>query len=150
MLYAILCDLLIVRTVVLSQKKQYTYLLVNALLPSRGLGLIHLNSRITTDPSAWREAGVVVIKREVWSNSRLCHLSTTYVRRSGRITDGMRSVGQHYFPKSAPTLLNDPPKNSMGAVNRLRTGVGPFRSCLYKWGMTSGVTDRGRAAPLAS
>jgi len=30
---------------------------------------------------------------------------------------------------------NDPPKKSLGPATRLRTGVGRFRSCLYKWGM---------------
>jgi len=31
----------------------------------------------------------------------------------------------------------DPPKKSLIRFNRLRNGVGRFRSCLYKWGMVS-------------
>jgi len=29
------------------------------------------------------------------------------------------------------------PRRAWVQLNRLRTGVGRFRSCLYKWGMTS-------------
>jgi len=47
------------------------------------------------------------------------HLTTTTsVRRSGRIINGMQS-GQ------------------TNRLDRLHTGVGRFRSCLYKWGMAS-------------
>ena len=44
----------------------------------------------------------------------------------------------HFHPRHwHPPLRNDPPKKSLGGLNRLRTGVGRFRSCLYKWGMAS-------------
>ena len=49
------------------------------------------------------------------------HLTTTtYVRRSGRIINGVRS---------GRTIR----------LNRLHTGVERFRSCLHKWGMASSV-----------
>jgi len=37
----------------------------------------------------------------------------------------------------APTPRINPPQKSLVRFNRLRTSVGLFRSCLYKWGMTS-------------
>jgi len=65
------------------------------------------------------------------------------VRRTGLINNEMPS-GQtisHASPISsqtpAPTPQNDPPKSAWVWLNGFRTGVGRFRSCLYKWGMAS-------------
>ena len=73
------------------------------------------------------------------NNSSVYLTTTTYVRRSGRITNGTRS-GRTTLLDSvisslplAPPSLNGLPKNSVG----LRTDVGRFRSCWYKWGMSS-------------
>jgi len=41
----------------------------------------------------------------------------------------------HFYPRHAPTPRNGPPKRAWFRLNRLRTGVGRFRSCLYKWDM---------------
>ena len=66
------------------------------------------------------------------------HLATTYVRRSGRITNGMRSGRIPHFRPRHPPTRNDPRKKSLGpALYCLRTGVERFRSCLCKWGMAS-------------
>jgi len=53
----------------------------------------------------------------------------------------MRVGGQphktpHFHPFTAPPSRNGPPKKNLGRLNRLGTGVGRFRSCLYKWDMT--------------
>ena len=69
------------------------------------------------------------------NSSSVCLTTTGYLRRSGRIINGMRS-GRTTLQDSAlqprhPPPRNDPPKN------RLRTGAGRFRSCLYNWGMAS-------------
>jgi len=50
--------------------------------------------------------------------------------------DADRTPHFHRRQRHPPTL-NDPPKNSVVQLNRLRTGVGRFHSCLYKWGMAS-------------
>jgi len=71
------------------------------------------------------------------------HLTTTtYVRRSGRITNGMQSGRTIPHAFSSPTRVPTPPgmtlpRTAWVKLNRLRTGVGRFRSCLYKWGMVS-------------
>jgi len=36
-----------------------------------------------------------------------------------------------------PPSWNDLPRTAWVRINRLRTAVGRFRSCLYKWGMAS-------------
>jgi len=74
--------------------------------------------------------------------SSLYLTTTTYVRRSGRITNGMlsgRTAPQDsacLSPTPAPPGMTLPRRASV-RLNRLRTGVGSFRSCLYKWGMIS-------------
>jgi len=73
------------------------------------------------------------------------HLTTTtYVRRSGRITNGMRSgrTTPHNPAFSSPTPTPSLPgmtlpRRAWVRLNRLRNGVGCFRSCLYKWDMAS-------------
>ena len=45
-------------------------------------------------------------------------------------------------PTPAPPR-NNPPKRAWVRLNRLRTGVGRFRSCLYKWGMASAACECG-------
>ena len=77
------------------------------------------------------------------SNSSASLTPTTYVRRSGRIINGTRSGrttpqdsalnSRHRYRPPGMTL----PKRAWVRLNRLRTGVGRFRSCLYKWGMAS-------------
>jgi len=72
------------------------------------------------------------------------YLTTTHVRRSGRITNGMRSG--RTTPKdstfSSPTPEPTHPGKTLRRtawvrLNRLLTGVGRFRSCLYKSGVAS-------------
>ena len=74
-------------------------------------------------------------------NNSLVHLkTTTYVRRTGRITNGMRSgrttpqacafSSQTPAPTTPAVTL---PRRELVRLNRLRTGVGRFRSSLYKW-----------------
>ena len=64
----------------------------------------------------------------------LVHLTTTtYVRRSGRITIGMRSGWVLRDSVLSPGMTL--PRTVWVRLNRIRTGVGRFRSCLYKWGM---------------
>ena len=73
------------------------------------------------------------------------HLTTTaYVRRSGRITDGMRSgwttprESVLSSPTPASTLLEWSCQEQHGSeFNLLRIGVGLFRCCLHKWRMSS-------------
>ena len=66
------------------------------------------------------------------------------MRRSGRIVNGTRSGADN--PTRLRTLIPDTgthlpgmtlPRRAWVRINRLRTGVGRFRSCLYKWGMAS-------------
>jgi len=75
-------------------------------------------------------------------NISLVHLTTTvYVRHNGRITNGMGCgritprnsafLSRHRQPFPGMTL----PRRGGVRLNRLRTGVGRFRSFLYKWGM---------------
>ena len=72
------------------------------------------------------------------------YLTTTNVQRSGRITNGMRSgrTIPHASAFSSPTPEPTTPgmtipRTAWVGHNRLRIGVGRFRSCLYKWGMAS-------------
>ena len=75
------------------------------------------------------------------------HLTTaTYVQRSGRIVNGMRSGRTtpqgSAFSSQTPASTHPGmtlPRRAWVRLNRLRDGVGRFRSCLYKWGMTSSV-----------
>ena len=87
------------------------------------------------------------------------HLTTTEMRRSGQVTDGMRSCWRALRDSilSSPTDGTDPPGMALPVtawdrLNRLRTGVGRFRSCLYKWGMAPssacGVGLAHRSKPL--
>jgi len=68
--------------------------------------------------------------------------TTTHVRRSGRITNGMRSGrtapqdSAFSSPTPAPPGMTLP-RRAQVRLNRLRTGVGRFRSWLYKWRMAS-------------
>ena len=75
-------------------------------------------------------------------NNSSLFLTATYVRRSGRIINGMRNgrTTPQDFAFSSPTPAPPGmtlPKRAWVRMNRLRTGVGRFRSCLYKWGMAS-------------
>jgi len=74
------------------------------------------------------------------NNSSVHLATTTYVRRSGRITDGMRSGWRTLrdsvlsSPTSAPTL----PESGMSLPRTTWVScVRRFRPCLYKWGMAS-------------
>jgi len=78
-------------------------------------------------------------------NNSLVYLTkTTYVRRSGRIINGMRS-GRTIPQASAlssltltPTPGNDPPKKSLGSGLTASAPVLDIsHTCLYKWGMAS-------------
>jgi len=42
-----------------------------------------------------------------------------------------------FIPDTGTYPQNDPLRRAWVRLNRLRTGVGRFRSCLYKWGMAS-------------
>jgi len=67
------------------------------------------------------------------------HLTTTYVRCSGRITNGMRSgqtIPQDSTFSSSPKKMSLP-RRAWVWLNRLRTGIGRFRSCLNKLGVAS-------------
>jgi len=73
--------------------------------------------------------------------------TTTYVRRRGRNANGMRSgriaPQDSAFSSSIPAPTHPGwtfPRRAWVRLNRLRTGVGRFRSCLYKWGMASSAT----------
>ena len=68
------------------------------------------------------------------------------MQRTGRITNEMRSDCSTLQDSAlsaltpAPTLLHTAktlPKTAWVRLNRLRTGVERFRSCLYKCGMAS-------------
>ena len=76
------------------------------------------------------------------NNSPVHLTTTTEVRRSGRIADGMWSDWR--TPRdsvlssqtSAPTLLEwSLSRTARVPLNRLCTGVGRFRSCLHKMGV---------------
>jgi len=69
-------------------------------------------------------------------------MTTTYVRRSGRITDGMRTGWRTCYetPNFDSEVDAHPPgmalpRTALVRLKRLRIGVGRFRSCLHKWGM---------------
>ena len=78
-------------------------------------------------------------------NNSSVHLTpTARVRRTGKITNGMRSgwttsqrlrifIPRHRHSPLWVTL----PRRAWVRLNRLHTGVGRFHSCLYKLGMTS-------------
>ena len=70
--------------------------------------------------------------------------TTTYVRRTGRITNGIRSCMDNTTrPRTfIPDIGTHPPgmalpRTAWVRLNRLRTGVGRFGSCLYNWAMAS-------------
>jgi len=71
----------------------------------------------------------------------LASLTTTYVRRSGRIINVTRSgrptphFNSRYRHTHTPGMTL--PRRAWVRLNRLCTGVGPYPSCLYKWGMAS-------------
>ena len=105
-----------------------------------GLGHL-LHSALTSPPRAnarCLESRQSFVPAEQQSSVRL--MTTTEVRRSGRITDRMRSFWTTLRdsvlspPTLAPTLLEWLCQGQRGSgFNHLRTGVGHFRSCLHKW-----------------
>jgi len=97
------------------------------------------------------ECRCTVLNRDTYlhppHNNLSVHLTTTtYVRRSGRITDGMRSgrTTPQDSAISSPTPVPHPgvtlPRRALVRLNLLPTGLGRFRSCLYELGMTSSAT----------
>ena len=64
---------------------------------------------------------------------------TTYVRRIVRIANGMRSgrTTPQDSALSSPTPAPPPERPFQEEPGSGLTGVGRFRSCLYKWGMAS-------------
>jgi len=105
-----------------------------------GLGHL-LHSALTSPPRAnarCLESRQSFVPAEQQSSVRL--MTTTEVRRSGRITDRMRSFWTTLRdsvlspPTLAPTLLEWLCQGQRGSgFNHLLTGVGHFRSCLHKW-----------------
>ena len=78
------------------------------------------------------------------NNSSVQLTTTTYVRRSGQVTDGMQSGWRplrHFVlssPTPTPALLEClSQEQHESRLTTFRTNVGRFRSCLYKWGMAS-------------
>jgi len=74
---------------------------------------------------------------------------TKIIATDGRIitdggVDGQTHKTTHFHPRHRhPPTRNDPPKRRAWVrLNRLRTGVGRFRSCLYKRGMASSAPVR--------
>jgi len=70
--------------------------------------------------------------------------TTKYVRRTGQITNGMRSG--RTTPQDSRIFIPDTGIHPLGVIlprrtwvrlNRLLTDVGSFRSCSYEWGMAS-------------
>ena len=61
--------------------------------------------------------------------------TTTYMQCSGRIINGMQSG--RTTPQDSASTGATLPRRAWVRLNRLRTGVGRFRSCLYKWSMAS-------------
>ena len=110
-------------------------------LTRRGVEPGHLlHSAITCSPS--RNHGISNQDTHLYPlhNKSSVHLTTTTeVRRSGRITDGMRSSRRALrdfvlsSSISALFLLVNPAKISLILLNRLRGGVGHFLSGLHKW-----------------
>ena len=77
------------------------------------------------------------------NNSSVYLTTTTYVRRSGRM-DHQWNVEWADNPARLRTSITGTHPHGMTLLrrawvrlNRLRTAVGRFRSCLYKWGMAS-------------
>jgi len=78
------------------------------------------------------------------NNSSVYLTTATYVRRSGQIINGTRSGRTTPQDSAFSSLTPAPtlpgmtlPRRAWVRLNRLRTVVGRFRSCLYKWGMAS-------------
>ena len=103
-----------------------------------------------------RECTASQIKTPICTCRTTAHLKTTEVRRSGRITDGLRSSWTTLrdsvlsSPISAPTLLEWPclPRTAWVRLNRFLNDVGRFRSFLHKWGMVpSGHTSVAQNRP---
>ena len=72
------------------------------------------------------------------------HNISSYVRCSGRITNENRSrrttPQDSVFSSPTPAPIHPGmtlPRRAWVRLNRLRTGVGRFCSCLYEWGMAS-------------
>ena len=88
-------------------------------------------------------------------NSSVYSTTTTYVRHSGRITDGVRNASRalrdSVLPSPIPTPRTALPRALWIRPNRLRTGVGCFRSSLTlaQMGMPRRVDREGgiRAIP---
>ena len=79
------------------------------------------------------------------NNSSVPLTTTTYVRRSGRLTNGIwggRTTPQDSVFSFPTTPASSPPRMTLSRkawvwFNCLHTRVGHVRSCLYKWGVVS-------------
>jgi len=115
-------------------------------LTRRGMEPGHLHHSAITCPTS-RNHGISNQDTHLYplhNKSSSVHLTAiAEVRRSGRITDGMRSSRRALrdfvlsSSISAPTLLVNPANSSLILLNRLRSGVEHFLSGLHKWALIS-------------
>ena len=75
----------------------------------------------------------------VWQQQHTCGVLGGSTMECG--VGGQHHETPHFHPRHRhPSYLKDPPKKSLVQLNRPRSGVGHFRSCLYKWGMVSSAS----------
>ena len=73
----------------------------------------------------------------IWKQQRTCGAVGGLPMEFGVDRQPEKTPHFHH-PHRHPPSRNDPPKKNLGpGFNCLRTGVGRFRICLYKWGMAS-------------
>jgi len=118
--------------------------------------MVALKDPLTLDISySWSLGSAFAIEIQVWMHGTLyrdthlyqprnnssVHLTTTYVRRTGESPVECGVGGQPYktphFHPWHPTPRVTLSRRAWVRRNCLRTGVGRFCSCLYKWGMIS-------------